>query len=562
MDNRIVWLRRDLRLTDHPALAAASAADEPERRIVPLFVLDPALLRSRRMSPARLSYLCDALADLDGSLRSRGGRLVLREGDPTVVVPAVAAEVRATHVHLSGDVSPYAQRRDAEVSRRLAEQGVAVMVHNSTFVQPPGRVRAQSGEMYRVFSPFQRAWAGLAVGTPLAAPDEVAVEGSVPSEQLPTLDSLGVDLLADVIHGGETEAKRRLDVFLDEWSERYDGARDRMGEAATSRLSADLHYGCVSPRAVLSRLDRRKPGHKAFATELAWRDFYAHVMHAWPQVRTSEFNPALRTLPWRGEGEAFTAWTQGRTGYPIVDAGMRQLLAEGWMHNRARMITASFLCKDLLVDWRLGETHFLRHLVDGDLASNNGGWQWAAGTGTDAQPYFRICAHRPRLPGADRRSRPSPAASAGLVRRTSPHLSVRPVVQAKGGSGQGEAREAQPRRGALGTDLSHHVQRTLGQHAGGDPGVDAGIGGHVTRGALQQRHRAAVVAPLGVTAPHRHLGHALPVVAVGLVDQVGLPDVLQKLVRLEEALGVEQSRGRGQRLLQPVDNVGRIRAIW
>ena len=385
-----MWLRRDLRLTDHPALAAALNGGGPDRRIVPLFVLDPALLRSRRMSPARLSYLCDALADLDQSLRGRDGRLVLREGDPTTVVPAVAAEVKATQVHLSGDVSPYAQRRDAQVSRKLAAQNVAVQPHNSTFVQPPGRVCSGSGEMYRVFSPFARAWARLPVGTALPAPDRIPVHGSLRSERLPTLRSLGVALDAGVICGGEAQAQQRLDAFLDEWSGSYHEARNRLGEPATSRLSADLHYGCVSPRTILARLDRRKPGHKAFATELAWRDFYAHVLHAWPEVRTSEFNPALRTLPWRGEGEAFTAWTQGRTGYPVVDAGMRQLLAEGWMHNRARMITASFLCKDLLIDWRLGETHFLRHLVDGDLASNNGGWQWAAGTGTDAQPYFRI----------------------------------------------------------------------------------------------------------------------------------------------------------------------------
>jgi deoxyribodipyrimidine photo-lyase len=244
--------------------------------------------------------------------------------------------------------------------------------------------------MYRVFSPFQRAWARLPVGTPLPAPERIPGHGSLRSERLPALGALGVNLDAEAIRGGETQAQQRLDAFLDEWSGSYHEARNHLGEPATSRLSADLHYGCVSPRGVLAKLDRRKPGHRAFATELAWRDFYAHVLHAWPEVRTSEFNPTLRALPWRREGEAFTAWKQGRTGYPVVDAGMRQLLAEGWMHNRARMITASFLCKDLLIDWRLGETHFLRHLVDGDLASNNGGWQWAAGTGTDAQPYFRI----------------------------------------------------------------------------------------------------------------------------------------------------------------------------
>jgi deoxyribodipyrimidine photo-lyase len=249
-----------------------------------------------------------------------------------------------------------------------------------------------AGQVSKVYSPFRRAWEAQPLDPPQPAPRALTPAAAVPSDPLPTTASLGVadDVPAGVVRGGETAAGRRLERFLAERAEGYGGNRDLLGEDATSRLSADLHYGCVSPRAAYAALDRRLPGHDAFAQELIWRDFYGHVMAEWPESATTEFNPDLRGLPWRREGEHLRAWQEGRTGYPVVDAGLRQLVTQGWMHNRARMITASFLCKDLLVDWRLGVAHFLRHLIDGDVASNTGGWQWAAGTGTDAQPFFRI----------------------------------------------------------------------------------------------------------------------------------------------------------------------------
>ncbi len=388
LGTRIVWFRRDLRLDDHPALRAATDGGGP---VVPLFVLDPRLVGAGTMSPARLSYLADALHDLDAGLRARGGRLVVRRGDPREVVPAVAAEVGATAVSLSRDVTPFAQGRDAAVRDRLEAAGVAVDAHPGILIRDPGTVTSADGSTYRVYSPFRRAWARLPLEPAAPAPGSVAVPAAVPSEDLPTVASLGPP-------GASRPARS--------------GAGDRRAGAAhplPGRGRAPLprparparrarHQPPVRGPALRHRVPARglpapgpgPPGHESFAGELIWRDFYGHVLARWPGIRDTEFNPELRDLPWRGEGPEFDAWREGRTGYPIIDAAQRQLRQEGWMHNRARMVSASFLCKDLLVDWRLGQDHFLRHLVDGDVASNNGGWQWAAGTGTDAQPYFRI----------------------------------------------------------------------------------------------------------------------------------------------------------------------------
>jgi deoxyribodipyrimidine photo-lyase len=387
MAHHLLWYRRDLRVHDHRALRAATSAAD---RCVPLFVLDPRLTRADRMSAARLAYLCQALADLDAALRERGSRLIVRHGDPRRVVPELAAELGVDAVHWSADHTPYARDRDSAVTSALGAAGIAQRGHPGVAVHAPGSIRTAGGDSYKVFTPFHRAWKAVSPGDVLPAPEQLPEVGAVDGEALPSLRDLAVPPDLDVIDGGERAARERLTAFIGEDAEAYHDRRDLLAIDGTSRLSADLHYGCLSPREVLSHTDRRKPGHEVFASEIAWRDFYLHVMARWPEVATKEFNPALRDLPWRGEGSDARAWAQGRTGYPIVDAAMRQLRAESWMHNRARMIVASFLCKDLLVDWRWGEAHFLRHLVDGDVASNNGGWQWAAGTGTDAQPYFRI----------------------------------------------------------------------------------------------------------------------------------------------------------------------------
>lgn len=397
METRIVWFRRDLRLADHPALVAALPV-RGDVRLVCLFVLDPAIVERGRMSPARLRYLADALGDLDGRLRDRGGRLVVRGGRPAEVLPAVAAEAGASAVHICADASPYAMRRDAAVARALAAAGTALERHGGIYVTEPGSVTAASGEPYKVFSPFSRTWRAMNHGAVLPTPAEVPTAAAVTSDGLPSADDLlaaaGLvdgDLdVAALPAGGETAARRRLDGFLSERVDDYDAQREVLSADGTSRLSADLHYGCLSAREVDARLDRRSPGQKAFGAEIAWRDFYGHVLARWPHVLTQAFTESAQGLPWATSGAGLDAWREARTGYPVVDAAMTQLHRTGWMHNRARMIVASFLTKDLRVHWRCGEDHFLRHLVDGDLASNNGGWQWAAGTGTDAQPFFRI----------------------------------------------------------------------------------------------------------------------------------------------------------------------------
>jgi deoxyribodipyrimidine photo-lyase len=396
MSVQILWFRRDLRLHDHEALSVAAAA---ATRLVPLFIIDPLLVCSSRVGGARLAYLRAALDELDQALRVLGSRLITQRGDPREILPALAAAVGADAVHWSADHTPYAVARDRAVSAALTEAGVMVHAHPGVALQEPGSIRTQAGQPYKVFTPFHAAWRRQPFPAPRPAPSSLPPVGDLRAVDTPgpaELEAVAETRHAEIAHaetglaGGESAARARLDRFIAERSDAYEKTRDLLAQDGTSRLSADLHYGCVSPREVHDRLDRRKPGHAAFSTELAWRDFYLHVMAAWPHVRDTELNPAYRSVPWRGEGADAEAWRAGQTGYPIVDAAQRQLLAQSWMPNRARMIVASFLCKHLLIDWRIGQAHFLRHLVDGDVASNNGGWQWAAGTGTDAQPYFRM----------------------------------------------------------------------------------------------------------------------------------------------------------------------------
>ena len=385
MTTSVCWFRRDARLDDHPALhAAAGDAD----RLVALFVLDPRLLGSARMSRRRLAFLADALADLDAGLRARGGWLVVRSGDPTVVVPAVAREAAARSVHWHRDHTPYAAVRDEAVLAALSNAGIHGRVHDGTLVRAPGSVLTKQGTPFKVFTPFARQWRTMPVDAPRPAPSRVRA-AAVTGEPLPTPAQLGAGADDRALPGGEHAGLARLNRFLDGPIEAYPELRDQLAADATSRLSADLHFGTVSARTVWSGL-ADSPAHHTFATQLVWREFYAHVLAAWPEAAEAEWNPSTRGLPWRQESSDVDAWRDGRTGYPIVDAAMRQLDTQGWMHNRGRLIVASFLCKDLLVDWRIGEAHFLRTLVDGDWASNNGGWQWAAGTGTDAQPFFRV----------------------------------------------------------------------------------------------------------------------------------------------------------------------------
>lgn len=384
----IVWFRRDLRLADNPALCEALAtADE----VAPLFVLDP-----RLWDPAgepRRAFLVGCLRELR---RTLGGRLIVRHGDPARAVPALADELDATEVFSAADFGPYGRARDEGVAAVLADRERSLRLVGSPYVLDPGTVVKDDGTPYRVFTPFSKAWRALAEERsaldPVPPPDHPLplVTGVADDEGgIPEAPATG----AELPEPGEEAAQRRLDEFLRSGVRHYDRERNRPDLDATSRLSPYLRWGCLHPRQALAALDRRSKGARVFESEICWREFYADVLHHSPASARQAWRPEWRDFR-VDEGpetsDTFRAWAEGRTGYPIVDAGMRQLLTEGWMHNRVRMITASFLVKDLHLDWGRGARWFMAHLVDGDLASNNHGWQWVAGCGTDAAPYFRI----------------------------------------------------------------------------------------------------------------------------------------------------------------------------
>lgn len=381
--NAIVWFRRDLRLGDLPTLLAA--ADAAERSLA-LFVLDDALLTPA--GAVRRAFLFRCLRALDADL---GGRLMVTRGNPRTVVPAIAAAIDAQSVHVSADFGPYGARRDAAVAEALGS--VELVATGSPYAVTPGRIRKRDDTPYRVFTPFRRAWNEHGWRPP-ARTDAATIDWLDPSGlrhrvPVPPDDDLGGTVLPAA---GESAALARWHEFRNNDLRRYRGERDRADLDATSRMSVYLKYGCVHPRALLHDL-RGDSDDGTFRSELAWREFYADVLHHHPETARHNYDRRFDAIAYTTGGEAddaFTAWQNGRTGFPIVDAGMRQLLGEGWMHNRVRMIAASFLTKDLHLPWWWGARHFMRHLIDGDLASNQHGWQWTAGTGTDAAPYFRV----------------------------------------------------------------------------------------------------------------------------------------------------------------------------
>ena len=394
MTTAIWWIRRDLRLTDNPALAAALAQAD---QVIPTFILDPSLLGSSYVGSKRLAFLLDGLRHLDSDLRALGSRLIVRRGDPRRKLSALRGESGASLIFAEEDFSPYARQRDAEVARDLPLQLV-----NGLTLHPPGAVLKADGTPYVVFTPFSRAWKALPLpqaGGISPAPDRIPTPAGLSSLPIPSEPALPS---AVPFPPGQAEAQRRLSAFVlgdDPPVYGYADGRNRMDLAGTSGLSPYLRFGMLSARqAVVAALGAMeaapdgpsRQGAETWLNELIWREFYLTILHFFPRVRGSSFRSEYDRIRWDNDREAFEAWCGGRTGYPVVDAAMRQLAQTGWMHNRARMIVASFLVKDLLIDWRWGERWFMQHLVDGDVASNNGGWQWTAGTGTDAAPYFRI----------------------------------------------------------------------------------------------------------------------------------------------------------------------------
>ena len=376
----VLWLRRDLRLRDHPALHEA-AADGP---VVALFVLDQALLRPA--GPPRVAMLYRTLRALDAALREHGGGLLVRRGDPVDVVPRAARECGATSVHISADFGPYGRRRDEAVEQALGD-GVRLVRTGSPYAVGPGRVHKGDGTPFKVYSPFYRAWREHGWREPASAvAGRVDWDTSLEGVGIPQDPRLPAGL--ELPEAGEDAALAAWRTYRRSGLARYGDERDRPDLDSTSHMSVHLKWGCIHPRTLLADLG---PGDETYRREIAWREFYAAVLHHWPDSARDYFSPQLEDMPYaRPDGPAFDAWRQGRTGFPVVDAGMRQLLAQGWMHNRVRMIVASFLVKDLHIEWQHGARHFMQHLVDADLASNQHGWQWTAGTGTDAAPYFRV----------------------------------------------------------------------------------------------------------------------------------------------------------------------------
>lgn len=394
MSVAIWWIRRDLRLTDNQALTAAA---REASHLIPLFILDPAIARSPWASPQRLAFLLGGLRALDSALRERGSRLIVREGRPAAVLATLVAEQGVTQIHAERDHSPYAQRRDQAVAEHLPLQ-----LHDGVTIRPLTAVHKNDGTPYVMYTPYRNRWLSLAPITRrdiLPAPTQILTPAHVESLPLPTEPALAARI---PFPPGEAEAKRRLTNFIQgEKAPIYDYAqgRDRPAESLTSQLSPYLRFGMVAPRlAALAAYQAvaqaatptAREGATIWLSELIWRDFYTGVLHHFPQVRSGSYRQEFDAVAWQNDEGHFAAWCEGRTGYPFVDAAMRQLQTLGWMHNRARMVVASFLVKDLLIDWRWGERWFMQQLVDGDPAANNAGWQWVAGTGADAAPYFRV----------------------------------------------------------------------------------------------------------------------------------------------------------------------------
>jgi deoxyribodipyrimidine photo-lyase len=393
MARTLVWFRgKDLRLSDHLPLRSALEAGE----VIPLFVLDPFFFAPERARelPHRMQFLLDSLGALAQEIEQKGSRLLLARGPSLEVIPRLAQHWRVDRVVAQRWTEPFARVRDERVARRL---GVPLELFEGETLLPPGTLRTGAGRPYAVFTPFARAFGKAArIAAPLPAPKRLP---PLPSDlqfescALPSLAELGLERNAALLAGGERAAQKRLQVFLDGPAAEYATGRDRMDRAGTSRLSADLKFGTLSPRAVWRAIDERlgaAPGSVSFKNELVWREFNYSTLWDRPALLSVPFRSDFRSFPWRFDEDGWRAWVAGATGYPIVDASARQLLSEGYVHNRARMISASFLTKHLLIHYRFGERHYLKYLTDGDWAQNNAGWQWSAGCGVDAQPYFRV----------------------------------------------------------------------------------------------------------------------------------------------------------------------------
>jgi deoxyribodipyrimidine photo-lyase len=397
----IHWFRRDFRLTDNASLSAAAHAAE---HVVPVYILSMWKQKHHWTGPNRQEFLCGCLRALAADLQAIGGRLIIRAGDAEEELEKLLIETKAEAIHCQRDPDPFGRALEQKVAAMARKRGVAFQAHPGVAMHERDEVLTGAGEPYRVYSPYAKAWEKLPKPPPGPRVRQLTTPAEVPSLPLPELSRWGLRSEGTSISApGEAAARQRLATFLSDAGGigRYAAERNIPHGATTSRFSQDLRWGLLSIREIYGRcqallLEVDAKGRDSllkFGRELAWREFYLQILHHYPDVLRDDFNPATRGLPWRtaaDEPAAFARWCEGKTGFPMVDAGMRQLARLGFMHNRLRMITAMFLTKDLRIHWRDGEAFFMRKLVDGEIANNNGGWQWSAGTGADAAPYFRI----------------------------------------------------------------------------------------------------------------------------------------------------------------------------
>jgi deoxyribodipyrimidine photo-lyase len=397
----IHWFRRDFRLTDNTSLnAAAASADQ----VLPVYIVSQWKKKHHWTGPNRQEFLCGCLESLSRNLEAIGGRLIIASGDADKVLEKLLLETKAAAIHCNRDPDPFGRATEEKVAAMARNHGAEFHAHADIAMHEQDELLTAGGTPYRVYSPYARAWISLdkpAVGARLK---RLSTPAGIKSLPLPDLSHWGMQSEGTrIIEPGERAARKRLETFVSRAGEvgHYGMNRNVPHGATTSRFSQDLRWGLLSIREIYHRCQslagelnaKGREGVDKFVRELVWRDFYMQILHHFPEVLEDAFNPDVRGLPWRradDEPEPFARWCEGRTGFPMVDAGMRQLVGTGFMHNRLRMITAMFLTKDLHFHWMDGEAFFMRHLVDGEIGSNNGGWQWSAGTGADAAPYFRI----------------------------------------------------------------------------------------------------------------------------------------------------------------------------
>ncbi len=393
----LVWLRKDLRLEDNLAIIGAQKLPE---EVVVVYVIDESLLR---ISPARSQFLVESLIDLDESLRYKGSRLLLLSGNAETKISEICQSLEVKSLHFNLDYSSYSRRRDKTITDEVSKYCQVYKYHDQTIL-PPGNVFKPDGKPYTVYTPFKNKW--LQTYAMLPKVSQIAEHDFLPVQQIQSeldLKELQVEYCLNTSpaqSGGASNAFTAANKFIEGANapiHDYHINRDRIDLRGTSMLSAHLKFGTISARKLMSMALEAKTqtpsstkGVDVWISELIWREFYQHILFHFPQVEKGSFQERYKSIAWQGSAQNIESWKSGQTGYPIIDACMRCLNTTGWMHNRGRMLVAMFLTKDLLIDWRVGEKYFMSKLIDGDLAANNGGWQWSAGTGTDAAPYFRI----------------------------------------------------------------------------------------------------------------------------------------------------------------------------